>query len=104
MKFKLVVDLQEGFYKDSIIVRVNGKRVLKRKSFTYGFTKRPVQASVKIEQGQTEIDVTVPTKNLHEKKSFMLTKDIFIGIAAVKPDVSPSGIWLKFSDSEFAKF
>jgi hypothetical protein len=82
-------DFQHGFANDTIILKVNGKEVLKkddlrsdlRISLAGSFT-------IDVPNGQTKLEIIVPTKNLSISKTIMIDSEEgkYIGISIINPE------------------
>lgn len=87
-KPKVKFDFQDGFANDTIILKINGKEVLKKENVSSDLRISLAESfTIEISNGQNKIEIIVPTKNLSLSKTIMPdSKDTYIGISIINSE------------------
>ena len=102
---QLLITLQTGFNNDLVIIKVNGEEVFNKKGITSSQLPTGEQSfALDLPEGLTVVNVSVPTRNLADTKSYEIANNKFLGISIVKPEISPSGIRFILRDKTFYSF
>jgi hypothetical protein len=97
---KVAIDVQASFEQDHVQLFLDGKRLINeimQTNYLLGLCMQDGQVSVMENQGRHEIKVIV-NNSVNESASFVLTKDIYIG---VQYDRQLEKISFIYSDSPF---
>lgn len=81
-------DFQHGFANDTIILKVNGKEVLKKDDLSTDLRISLAESfTIEVPNGQTKLEITVPTKNLSLSKTIMVDLESkYIGISIINSE------------------
>ena len=97
---ELVIDLQEGFSNDSVLITVNGKEVYRQENVTTDYS---VGLAGSIETNTTEdavwLEVTIPSKHISNKTHINISSTPFVSAA-----LAENGIVFKYSTERFVYF
>ncbi|HLC00177.1 MAG TPA: hypothetical protein VJL33_02525 [Candidatus Bathyarchaeia archaeon] len=96
-------EIQEGFYNDTVIVKVNGAEVFNKGPLTTSLLGKGPTAffCVDVKKGLVKVEVFVPTRNLQDTKNFLIRKNKNLGISIDTATDFPSGIRFILSDKPF---
>ena len=78
-------DFQHGFANDTIILKINGKEVLKKDDVSSDLRISLAESfTIEVPNGQAKLEITVPTKNLSLSKTIMIDLESkYIGISII---------------------
>lgn len=81
-------DFQHGFANDTIILKVNGKEVLKKDDLSTDLRISLAESiTIEVPNGQTKLEIIVPTKNLSLSKTIMVDLESkYIGISIINSE------------------
>ena len=78
----LKIDLQDGFEREPVTVRVNGKPVLTRPDVrTSPLTGLAGSVTVEVAAGPVDIEVELPKRGLERKLNLQVKADTYLGIS-----------------------
>ena len=102
MKLQLVVDIQEGFNEDTVVVRVKGNEVFRKDHVTTSLLAGPTASLIEyVEEGFIEVEVIVPTRDLRETTKFVMKTNTYLGVSLIESDVSCGKIRFIISNEPF---
>lgn len=92
------IDLQDGFYNDTVVIMANGKEVFKRENvntrFQIGYA---LSAEAEIPEDSSRIRIDVPSKNVSHTMRTQIPVPQFLGVS-----LTPEGeLDCRFSDEPF---
>lgn len=98
------VDFQDGFVNDSIILRINEKEVLKKNNVSTDLRIALANNSfsTRMPNGQINVDIFVPTKNLKYSRTIDLKSDTYIGVNIVNPNTPNADITIRIELEPFS--
>ena len=80
----LHIALQEGFFGDTVVVRVNGEEVFRKKDvktrLQIGFAD---SVELNVAEGPTQVEVLLPAKNLSESVQLDVSAPTYVGVSVV---------------------
>src|SRR5262249_2244009 len=77
----LVLDLQDGFSDDTVIIHVNGKEVYHKQGVTTNLAISYTDSvQVQVPAGNVIMDIDVASKHLSRTVTFQVTTTLYIGI------------------------
>jgi hypothetical protein len=98
----LVINLQEGFTDDMVVLRVNNKEVFRQEHITSNIliglaTVFTMQAT----SGEVHVDVIIPSKDLVDNYKFIIESKAYLGISIIEPKSSNRKIKFYLSREPF---
>ncbi len=76
------IDLQDGFYNDTVVIVVNGKEVFRRTDVS---TRFQIGYALSVDQGIAEnspvVEIILPLKNLSETIKLRTPEPVFLGVS-----------------------
>ena len=78
----LKIDLQDGFEREPVTVRVNGKAVLTRSDVrTSPLTGLACSVTVEVAEGPVKVEVELPKRGLERKLDLQVKADTYLGVS-----------------------
>lgn len=78
----LVVDLQEGFADDLVLIRVNGLEVFHKEGVKTKLLLGYADSfKIQVPEGSVNVEVILPSKNLSETILLQVTKEVYLGLS-----------------------
>jgi hypothetical protein len=96
----LVIDLQDGFSNDTVIVKVNDQEVFRKRNVNTDYALgRADSVEIPIHQGQVVVEVDVPSRRLSDTLVLESTNTVYLGISIVEDRID-----FRISDKRFLYF
>ena len=96
----LTIDLQEGFANDTVIITVEGREILHQTDLTTDYSIGLAHSmQVEVAEGQFQLDVSVPSRQLSRTISLDISTPVYLGLS-----LSESAIEYQASDEPFIYF
>jgi hypothetical protein len=78
----LVIDLQDGFSADTVIIHVNGNEIYHKQNVKTDLRiSRADSTQTQVPAGSVSIDINVPTKRLSKAVTFQVATTLYVGIS-----------------------
>jgi hypothetical protein len=79
---EVAVDLQDGFKDDTVVIRADGRELLRDEAVSTRFQiGKAKSATLALPEGEVTLDVEVPTRNQRTTVAVDTTKPAFVGIS-----------------------
>jgi hypothetical protein len=80
----LVIDLQDGFFADTVIISVNGEEIYHQQGVHTNLAiSRADSTQIQVPAGSANIDISVPSKHLSGVVTLQVTTTLYVGISIV---------------------
>lgn len=77
----VTIDLQEGFANDTVVIRLNGQEIFRRRNVTTRIqTGLADRIEMQIYERSSEVVIELPIKKMAVTKELNCEKDIFLGV------------------------
>jgi len=98
----LIINLQEGFSEDMVILAINGQEVFRAPNVTTSLLTGPAASiTANVEEGPVEIEVRIPTKGMRESRILNVEKELYLGISIVENESLHGKIRFLVSEEAF---
>lgn len=78
----LVIDLQDGFSADVVIIYVNGEEIYHKQNINTNLAiSRADSIQIQVPTGTAKVDVSVPSKHLTKTVTFQVATTLYVGIS-----------------------
>lgn len=78
----LVIDLQEGFSDDTVVVQVDGQEIFHKEGVNTDYAiGRADSVKIQISEGSVNIEVTVPSRQLSDTIVLEVSAKIYLGVS-----------------------
>lgn len=78
----LVVDLQDGFAGDLVVVRVNGREVFRKEGVQTKLLLGYADSfEIQVPEGTVNVEVTLPLKNLSKTIVLQVSTKVYLGLS-----------------------
>jgi UTP:GlnB (protein PII) uridylyltransferase len=78
----LIIDLQDGFSADTIIIHVNGDSVYHKQNIETDLRiSRADSTQTQVHAGSVNLDINVPTKRLSKAVTLQVATTLYVGIS-----------------------
>jgi len=78
----LVIDLQDGFSVDTVIIHVNGEEIYHKQHVTTNLAISFADSvQTQVPAGRVNIDISVPSKHLSKAVPLQVTTTLYVGIS-----------------------
>jgi S-adenosylmethionine hydrolase len=79
----LVIDLQEGFKEDTVVIRVNGREIFNKEDVSTDYSLgRADSVETQVLRGSSvRLEVAVPSQQLSESLALEVSKDVYLGVS-----------------------
>jgi hypothetical protein len=79
---RLVIDLQDGFSADTVIIHVNGKEIYHKQAVKTNLAiSRADSIQTEVPAGSANIDINVPSKHLSRTVTLQVATTLYVGIS-----------------------
>jgi hypothetical protein len=93
MPSQLVIDFQEGFENDTVVIKVDGKQVFQKSNLKTSLLAGPTaRFSLPTKEKSATVEVIVPTRNLTDKITLTSKDKTYLGISITKDPGEPEKI------------
>jgi hypothetical protein len=101
----LVIDLQDGFKDDTVILRINNDEVFRKKHITTDLRiSLATRFTTNINSGEVQVEVIIPTKDLIDNYKFIINSESYLGISIVESELPNKKIKFILSQEPFVYF
>ena len=101
----LVIDLQDGFKDDTVILRINNDEVFRKKHITTDLRiSLATRVTTNINSGEVQVEVIIPTKDLIDNYKFIINSESYLGISIVESELPNKKIKFILSQEPFVYF
>jgi hypothetical protein len=98
----LIIDLQEGFFKDNVEVKINGELKFTAQNITSSLLAGPTKSfETEVKEGEATIDVSVPTRGMDDSITLLVEHIIHIGISLVDTETLEKKVRFLTQDEPF---
>ena len=78
----LVIDLQDGFSADTVMIHVNGEEIYHKQGVNTNIAiSRADSVQTQVPAGETNITISVPTKHLSRTITLQVATTLYLGIS-----------------------
>lgn len=93
----LVIDLQDGFSADTVIVHVNGEEVYHKQGVNTNLAiSRADSLHIQVPDGTANMNINVLSRHLSKTVAFQVTTTLYVGIS-----ILDGALEVQFSDKQF---
>ena len=96
----LVMDLQDGFSDDTVMIRVAGQEIFHKEGVNTDYSLgRADSVEVQVPEGSVDVEVTVPSRDLLESIVLEVSTTVYLGISILDDRID-----IQISDEMFLYF
>ncbi len=96
----LIIDLQDGFSNDTVIIQINDEEVFRKKGVSTDYALgRADSVTIHLSPGSVNVKVIITTRNLSKNFTLELSKKTYLGISINKETIDH-----RISDEMFLYF
>lgn len=96
----LVIDLQDGFSDDTVVIRVDGQEIFHKRGVNTDYALgRADSVKIQVPEGSVEVAVTVPSRHLSDTIVLEVSTTVYLGVS-----ILDDGIDYRISDEMFLYF
>jgi hypothetical protein len=96
----LVIDFQDGFSDDTVVVQVDGQVIFHKKGVNTDYSLgRADSVEIQVHEGSVNVDVTVPSRHLSDTVALEVSTKIYLGVSIIDDRIS-----FRVSDELFLYF
>jgi hypothetical protein len=101
----LVIDLQDGFKDDTVILRINNDEFFRKEHITTDLRiSLATRFTTNINGGEVQVEVIIPTKDLIDNYKFIINSENYLGISIVESELPNKKIKFILSQKPFVYF
>lgn len=96
----VVIDLQEGFSDDTVVIQVNGREAFHKLNVETDYAiGRADSVAIQVPEGPVRIEVRVPSKGLSDSQVLEAAEKVYVGVSIVQGKIN-----FRLSHEEFLYF
>lgn len=96
----LVIDLQDGFADDTVVIRVEGREVYHKQAVNTDYSLgRADSVEVQVREGSVSVEIAVPSRRLSDTKVLEVSRTVYLGVSILGEKID-----YRISDEMFLYF
>jgi hypothetical protein len=78
----LVIDLQDGFSDDTVVIRVDGRETFHKQSVSTDYSLgRADSVEIQVSEGRVKVEVAVPSRRLSDAILLDVSTTVYLGVS-----------------------
>ena len=96
----LVIDLQDGFSDDTVVIRVDGQEIFHKEGVNTDYSLgRADSVEIQVPEGSVNVEVTVPSRHLSDTIVLEVSTTVYLGVSILDDRID-----YRISDEMFLYF